>query len=238
VRVALVRLVCRVVVRCLFRVRVEGRANLPPGPVILCANHLNWADPLVLIALLPRDRRYAMLGPAEADMRRGARNRLIAWAGFAVPFHPGRTDLLGVTRRVERVLGDGWTLVTFGEGRIHRGERELLPLAPGTAFFAFRAGVPIVPVALNGTSSLGLGRRIRLQVGEPIAGDGRPTRDGVARLTALTAERLRALVADFPDPPPPGPFGRWLTELFNEWPADAARGPGDGEATEPAGGIA
>jgi hypothetical protein len=40
----------------------------------------------------------------------------------------------------------------------------------------------------------------------------------VERLTAGTAEALRRLVADYPDPPPPGPVGRWLTELFNDWP--------------------
>jgi hypothetical protein len=29
---------------------------------------------------------------------------------------------------------------------------------------------------------------------------------------------LRALVADAPDIPEPGRFGRWVTERFNDWP--------------------
>jgi hypothetical protein len=33
-----------------------------------------------------------------------------------------------------------------------------------------------------------------------------------------TRTALEALVSDFPEQPKPGPIGRWLTELFNDWP--------------------
>jgi 1-acyl-sn-glycerol-3-phosphate acyltransferase len=217
-RVRLVRLVVGLAVRLLFRVRVEGRENLGTGPAIYCANHLNWSDPLIMLAVLPASPRFAMFGPREADMRRGARNRLIAWAGFGIPYRPEKTDMLETTRRVTRILADGWVIFIFGEGRIHRGERDLLPLADGTAFFALRGGVPIVPIAINGTSWLGFRRTIRIRIGSPIAANGRATREGVAALTASTEAALRGLIADAPDGSAPGPFGRWLTELFNEWP--------------------
>lgn len=229
-RVRLVRGFCRLVVRSLFRLRVEGRQHFARGPAIYCFNHLNWTDPIVLLAALPAVPKYAMFGPREADMTKGARNRLIAWAGFGIPYRPARTDLIETTRRVSDVLADGWVIVIAGEGRIHRGERELLPLADGTAYFALRAGVPIIPVAINGTSWLGFRRLIRVRVGEPITGTGRPTKEAVASLTARTAGSLRALVADFPDPGEPGPFGRWLTELFNDWPEGARPAPGEGDA--------
>jgi hypothetical protein len=29
------------------------------------------------------------------------------------------------------------------------------------------------------------------------------------------------MIRDYPDPPRPGPFGRWLTEIFNTWPEGA-----------------
>ena len=41
------------------------------------------------------------------------------------------------------------------------------------------------------------------------------------------------MVADFPDPPPPGRFGRWLTELFNDWPEGARPALGEGDARGP-----
>lgn len=239
-RVRLARLVAAVLVRCVARVRLEGREGLPPGPAIYVSNHLNWVDPLVLLAVLPATPKVAMFGPKETDMGAGGRNRLIVWTGFSIPYRPQKNDLIETTRRVQRVLEDGWAVVIMGEGRIHRGERELLPLADGCAFFALRAGVPVVPIAINGTSWLGVGRRVRVRVGEPIPAEGRATREAVDALTARTAASLRALVADFPDPPPPGRFGRWLTEVFNDWPEGARPelGQGDGAGTERATGSA
>lgn len=233
-RVRFVRAFCAVVVRLILRVRLEGREHFAGGPAIYCFNHLNWTDPLVLLAVLPARPKFAMFGPKEADMAKGARNRLIMWAGFGIPYRPEKNDLIDTTRRVQKILEDGWIILIAGEGRIHRGERELLPLADGTAYFALRAGVPIIPIAINGTSWLGFRRTVRIRVGEGILGDGRPTRENVEALTARTADALHALIGDFPDRPEPGRFGRWLTEVFNDWPEGARPelGSGDGAGTE------
>jgi 1-acyl-sn-glycerol-3-phosphate acyltransferase len=231
-RARLTRGFCALVVRTLFRLRVEGRERFAAGPAIYCFNHLNWTDPIVVMAALPGTPPYSLFGPKEEDMTKGGRNRLIAWTGMAIPYRPAKDNLIDTTRRVTRILDQGRAVVIAGEGRIHRGERELLPLAEGTAYFALRAGVPIVPLALNGTSWLGFRRTIRVRVGEPIPPDGRPTRDAVAAMTTATAEALRALVADFPDPPEPGRFGRWLTEAFNDWPEGARPALGEGDAAE------
>ena len=151
-----------------------------------------------------------------------------------VPYRPEKSDLLETTRRVQRVLEDGWIIVIAGEGRIHRGERELLPLADGTSYFALRGGVPIVPIAINGTSWLGFRRTVRIRIGPPIPAEGRATREAIAALTSRTEEALRTMVADFPDPSTPGRFGRWLTEVFNDWPEGARPelGAGDGAGTD------
>jgi hypothetical protein len=55
-------------------------------------------------------------------------------------------------------------------------------------------------------------------VGEPLVAEGRPSREAVAALTATCWDSLHDLLADAPPVTEPGPFGRWLTELFNEWP--------------------
>jgi 1-acyl-sn-glycerol-3-phosphate acyltransferase len=233
-RVRIIRSFCTIAVRAILRLRVEGSGRFASAPAIYVFNHLNWVDPLVLLAVLPARPKFAMFGPREADMSRGARNRLIVWAGFGIPYRPSKSDMIETTRRVQRVLGDGWVIVIAGEGRIHRGERELLPLADGTAYFALRARVPIVPIAINGTSWLGFRRPVRIRVGEPIMPEGRPTREAVDDLTARTAAALRRMTGDFADPAPPGRFGRWLTELFNDWPEGArpALGAGDGAGSE------
>ena len=209
-----------VVVRALFRVRVEGRTLLPRGPALLCFNHQSWADPFVLMATLPWRPRLYFFGPKEEDMSRGGRNRIMTWTGTTIPFKPGKNDLIEATRRVGAVFEAGGAVAIAGEGTIHDGERELLPLNEGAAFFALRSKVPLVPVAINGTSWLAFGRRLRVRVGEPIAPTGRPTREAVEELSQRAWTALHELVADYPDPVPPRPGSAWyrLTETFNEWP--------------------
>ena len=223
------RLVIGALMRLLFRLRVEGRANLPNGPAVYCFNHLNWADPFLLYSTLPLRPRLYFFGPREDDLRVGPRNRLMFWTGAAVPYRPAKTDLREVSRQVAAIFDVRGVLAIAGEGRIHVGERELLPLQDGAAFFALRSGVPLVPVAINGTSWLGFRRRLRVRVGRPIPTGGRATSEAVLGLTASLSAALLALVADAPEPPPPGRFGRWLTELFNDWPEgsrDASAGAG------------
>ena len=230
-RVALLRLACRIVIGGLLRIRLEHPERLAAGPAIYCFNHLNWVDPLVLMAVMPVTPHYAMFGPKEADMQRGGRNRLIAWSGFGIPYRPAKTDLLETTRRVTRVLDEGWVILIAGEGRIHRGERELAPLADGTAYFALRTRVPVIPLAVNGTSWLAFRRGVRVRVGEPISPvEGPANREAVDALSAMTAQALLAMTADFADPPTPSRPWQRLTELFNDWPEGARPELGQGDA--------
>ena len=153
-------------------------------------------------------------------MSSGGRNRVMKWTGTAIPFKPGKNDLIEATRKVGTIFEAGSVVAIAGEGRIHAGETVLLPLNDGAAFFALRSGVPLVPVAINGTSWLAYGRRIRVRVGEPIPTAGRPSREAVADLGARAWEALHGLTADYPDPVPPARGSLWyrLTEAFNEWP--------------------
>src|SRR2546422_252638 len=97
------------------------------------------------------------------------------------PLHPvprairSRVSRLAARGRVGGIIAAGGVLASGGEGRTPPAERGLTPLNVGPAYFALRAGVPLVPLAINGTSWLKLGRRVRIQVGEPLATGGRPT---------------------------------------------------------------
>jgi len=212
------------VARSLFRIELEGRSRLAGQPVLYCFNHLGWVDPFALITALPSRPRMFFFGPREEDMGAGARNRLMWWSGTAVPFRPGKDDLLRTTRHVQAVFDSGGCLAIAGEGAIHVHEGDLLPLQEGPAYFAVRAGIPIVPLAITGTSWLRFRGRVRVRVGEPIPTSGRPTREAVDAYTAATWHALRRMVDRDVDPPRPGRFGRWLTDLFNDW------GPGGREA--------
>jgi 1-acyl-sn-glycerol-3-phosphate acyltransferase len=205
--------------------------RLPAGPSILCFTHENWADPFYVVAAVPRKPRVYFFGPEQEEMRRGLRNRLMRWGGVVVPFQPGKRGLARATARAESLLRSGALVAIAGEGRIHAGERTVLPLRHGPAYLSLRAGVPIVPVAINGTGWLGFRRVVRIRVGIPIEAveqPGRPAADEVVRLTAQTQYALETLVSDFPNQPRPGMIGRWMTELFNEWPEGARPSRGGG----------
>lgn len=217
-RYHLTRIFVTLIARAILRVRLEGREHLPAGPALYCFNHLGWSDPEVILTAFPSRIRLFFYGPREETLSRGAKNRIMWWTGVAVPFKPGKDDLLTSVKRAEAVFRAGASLAIAGEGAIHIHEGDLLPLQEGAAYLAMRAGVPIVPLALTGTSWLGFRRLVRVRVGRPIPTSGvRPTHDAIHEYSWRTWHALRGMVADDRDLTVPGPFGRWLSDLFNDW---------------------
>jgi 1-acyl-sn-glycerol-3-phosphate acyltransferase len=220
------RAAIKVVVGAYLRVRLIDRDGWPSSPAVLCFNHLSWVDPFLLYAVAPGQPRLYLYGPKESDLGEGRRNRLIRWFGTAVPFEPGKRDMLASTRRTMRVLGAGHLLGIAGEGGLSEDEGVVLPVNPGVAFFALRAGVPIVPIAIAGSRWLRFGKRVDVRVGLPILTEGLDSsRATIAALTEEVHAALAALVLPPAESRVPGPFGRWLTDVFADRPWRHAREP-------------
>lgn len=202
-----------------MRVRVEGAQHLPAEPYLICFSHPSWLDPILVVAFIPERRTIFIFGPREQNMRVGRKNRIIRWSRLDVPFKPSKENLLETTRRAVGVMRAGHVLAVAGEGRLSDHEGEVLPLQDGAAFFALRARVPVVPVGIIGTRWLRFGKRAIVRIGPVVdPGGRRADREGVASLTEELQRSLDRLVAGAEDEPPPGPFARWLTDVFNERP--------------------
>jgi 1-acyl-sn-glycerol-3-phosphate acyltransferase len=211
------RTLAALVMKPWFRLEVMNRERLPAGPAVYVFNHLSWLDPMLFLATLPREPRTYFYGPKQPDLRKGKRNRFMWWTGVCVPFSPLKDDLLTSVRWAQAVFDTGGVLAISGEGAIHVHEGDLLPFQEGVAYLALRADVPIVPIAITGTSWARFRGRVLVRVGEPIQTEGRPTRQAIAHYTARAWHAVRAMVADDRDTPPPSRFERYLTDLFNDW---------------------
>ena len=143
--IRMLALIGRILARSLAHVRVEGLEHIPRrGAVILAANHISNADPVVagswITGALGR-RRIHWLGKRELfDWP------VIGWAAAHGGVHPvdrGAADVEAF-RLATRILEAGYVLLVFPEGtRSPTG--ELREAKDGLAMLAMRTGAQIVP---------------------------------------------------------------------------------------------
>ena len=201
-------------IKALFRIRVQGRANLPRGPFILSPVHRSFID--TPIAGMVTSRRLRFMGKESLWEIKPLGVLLSVLGGF--PVERGTADRVAL-RAATDVLALGEPLVMFPEGTRRVGDRvRREDMLDGPAFVAARVGVPIVPVGLGGTvralpvgSWLPRPRRVVAVVGDPIPPPakvgGRVPRRAVSELTDRLFEELgdlyveaRVLAGDEPVP--------------------------------------
>ena len=165
----------RVLARSITRVRVEGELDEIPrdGPLILAANHISNADPVVIGAWLTPalGRRIHWLGKREMFEW-----PIVGWMarnGGVVPVDRGGADVEAF-RIAQRVLEAGQVLMVFPEGTRSR-DGVLQQPKDGLAMLALRTGAPIVPIGVSesdrvwprGQKLPRPGGRIVMRVGRP-----------------------------------------------------------------------
>ncbi len=134
----------RLIVRCLYRIKVLGADRLPEEGALLLANHLSYADVAVLQLACPRAIRFV---GHESLPRASWFFRLIYWLTGTIPVSP--TNAISATRRVVESLQRGEYVLVFPEGAISR-TGQLMKIERGFELMARKAGVPVVPVAHDG----------------------------------------------------------------------------------------
>jgi len=161
----LVRGACTPVLHRLFDLRVEGAEHLPAsGSFILAANHHNYLDGVVLGVAVPRPIAFLVMPRVyRATPLHPPLHRQIG----SIPVNLERPDP-GAIKRVLRALDAGRVVGIFPEGPFSQ-EGRLVPGQPGAALIALRAGVPIVPAAIEGTYEALRARRFYVPRRRPLS---------------------------------------------------------------------
>lgn len=189
----IVRAVVGPLLRVGWRLELEGGDRLPPGPVIVVANHDSLADPFFLGAALDRPLRF--LAKRELWSNRVAGRLLDALGG--IPVERRRGDVAAVAT-LARALEDGAAVAIFPQGTVLGADDR--PWQRGAARLALTTGAPLVPVAIVGAeralrpgTRLPRLARVRVVVGEPIAVEPMPPTIPAARdLTARIRDAIEA----------------------------------------------
>jgi 1-acyl-sn-glycerol-3-phosphate acyltransferase len=207
----LARFILVPIFRAVFRLRVEGRENLPrDGTYVAIANHLNWLDPFVLLYALPVVPRVHFLGNPEGLVTHRFQWRVVRSVGGYIAVDQSRHGDRTLYHYVDACLQRGGAVGLFPEG--HYGDREgvIQPFHRGFAHFAIDNQVPVVPVALSGTQDLWLRKTIRIIIGPPLPVKGKT----VEQLVAEAEAAMSALVPAYGDPPGRRLLQRRLTHLL------------------------
>jgi 1-acyl-sn-glycerol-3-phosphate acyltransferase len=126
-----------------FRLRIAGRENIPPGGMLVCCNHQSHLDP-VLVGLACREPITYL---ARDTLFKGWFAKLITYLG-AIPIQRDGLGFAGVKKTLER-LKIGEKVLIFPEGT-RSPDGRMQSLKGGLALIARRAGVPILPMAVEG----------------------------------------------------------------------------------------
>ncbi|MEV4560105.1 lysophospholipid acyltransferase family protein [Kitasatospora sp. NPDC049285] len=219
----LTKLVLKPLAKALYRPVIEGLENVPrKGGVILASNHLSFVDSVVIPLTAPR--QVFFLAKAEYFTGTGLKGA-ISRAFFthvinAVPVERGtyRSAAASLDQALE-ILQDGRAFGIYPEGtrsldgRLYRGKT-------GVAWLALTAGVPVVPVALDGPQHiLPVGKRIprlrkiTVKFGAPLYFDELHGQARSAKARRQVTDEVMAAIHEL--------SGQQLAEAYNETPKAA-----------------
>ena len=142
---ATLRFVVWLATHTIYKVRIEGRENLPvEGGALLAANHISWADGALLLTVTSRPIRMIVWAPyAELWWARG-----LARIMGVIPLRPTAQSIRHAIRTARKALEDGELVCIFPEGAISRSG-QLGAFKPGLLALVKGSATPVIPVYLD-----------------------------------------------------------------------------------------
>lgn len=192
-------------VRVLWRTRIEGEFPLPigTGGIVVC-NHRSSIDPFFIQVLIPKAMHWLV---AAEYFKAPGMGWFLRQTG-AIPVKRGAVDT-SATKLAIRRAQQGDVVGIFPEARINTTGELLLPGRVGVALIALRAGVPVVPCYIEGSpydgksvlSPFFMRAKVTVHIGKPIDLSEYQNRKGQGLHEELTLRFLReiARLAGRPD---------------------------------------
>ena len=154
----------------LGNVKIVGKENIPyRNPYVIAMNHVSIFDPPFVAAFWPEE--LEIIG-AEDVFAKPGQGQLLKLYGV-IPVHRGDYDRTLLTRII-RIIKSGFPLLIAPEGRRSR-VTAMRRAKPGVAYIIDQTGVPVLPVALIGTTEdywqrARRGKRplLEMRIGKPI----------------------------------------------------------------------
>ena len=202
----------RLILRLIARVEISGFENLPVGGFVIAANHIGRLD--AALAYFVLDRPDIIMVVAEKYEKYAIFRWLVRLTnGMFVDRY--NADIHAIRETLRR-LQQGQVFTITPEGTRSKSG-NLIEAKPGAIYLAWKAGVPVLPVALTGTEDAVVVDRLkhfkRLQVrivaGQPftlppVKGKDRDaamqlyTDEVMCRIAALLPPERRGVYAEHP----------------------------------------
>ena len=145
----LLRFIAWLLVKAVYRLRSEGLQHIPQaGAALLVANHVSFADAVIIMGASPRPVRFVM---DHRIFKTPLLGFVFRHCG-AIPIAPAKEDpamMEAAFTEVGEALADGDLVGIFPEGGITR-DGELQVFRPGITRILDANPVPVVPMALSG----------------------------------------------------------------------------------------
>lgn len=144
----LLRFVVLMLMRCVYRIRVDGAENVPDeGPALLIPNHVSWVDALLLLATQQRRIRFIM--HRDIFNRRLLRPLFRLMGVIPVSAEDSRKEKLEFVKSARQALDEGYLVCIFAEGMITR-TGMLQPFKSGFESLLKGCDHPLIPVHIGG----------------------------------------------------------------------------------------
>jgi 1-acyl-sn-glycerol-3-phosphate acyltransferase len=149
---------------------VRQLAPIPPGPAIYVSNHESALDIWVLFRAIPRNLRFI----AKQEL---FRIPIFGWylrlARFVAVDRSNHARAVAALEKAAQMVRGGVSLIVFAEGT-RSADGRVHPFKKGPFVVAMAAGVPVVPVAVVGTSAATPKKRIEVHPGHVAVAVGEP----------------------------------------------------------------